>query len=136
VTAYTEVASATSSCTSIILQNIVVPAKKTLDLSSLKTGTTVTFAGTTVCVFLASVFVLTTLQTFEYAAWTGDLIEVGGTNFHVTSQPGAVLDGNGAAWWDGQGSNGGGDKSVPPFLHVPLSFSVSIHQNAFILYPD
>ena len=48
VTAYNDVASATASCTSIILQNIAVPAQKTLDLSKLKTGTTVMFSGKTV----------------------------------------------------------------------------------------
>ena len=48
VTAYTDVASATASCTSIVLQSIAVPAQKTLDLSKLKTGTTVTFSGKTV----------------------------------------------------------------------------------------
>ncbi|KAI9664077.1 MAG: hypothetical protein M1821_007568 [Bathelium mastoideum] len=92
VTAYSAVASATASCTAITLENIAVPGGKTLDLSKLKTGTTVTFAGTT---------------TFGYYDWDGDLIEVGGTNITVTSAEGAIIDGNGESWWDGQGSNGG-----------------------------
>jgi polygalacturonase len=48
VTAVAQVASATASCTSIVLSNLAVPTSTTLNLSKLKTGTTVTFAGKTV----------------------------------------------------------------------------------------
>ncbi|OCK75136.1 glycoside hydrolase family 28 protein [Lepidopterella palustris CBS 459.81] len=92
VTAYTAVAAATVSCTSITLDNIHVPSGSILDLSKLKTGTTVTFAGKT---------------TFDYYNGNINLIEIGGTDITVTSKPGAIIDGNGQAWWDGLGSNGG-----------------------------
>jgi hypothetical protein len=92
VTAYTDVPSATASCTAITLDGIHVPGNDTLNLSQLKTGTTVTFAGTT---------------TFGYANADYNMIEVGGTDITVTAATGAIIDGNGQAWWDGQGSNGG-----------------------------
>jgi hypothetical protein len=38
---------------------------------------------------------------------TDDLIQIGGTDITIQGEPGAVLDGNGPAWWDGLGSNGG-----------------------------
>jgi polygalacturonase len=34
-------------------------------------------------------------------------IQVSGKNVTVTAAIGAVIDGNGQAYWDGQGSNGG-----------------------------
>lgn len=92
VTAYTAIPAATAACTSITLDNIHVPGNSTLNLSKLLTGTTVTFAGET---------------TFGFAAVDYNLIEVGGTNITITSEIGAIIDGNGQAWWDGQGSNGG-----------------------------
>ncbi|KAI9689688.1 MAG: hypothetical protein M1820_010088 [Bogoriella megaspora] len=92
VTAYSAIPAATSSCTSIVLQDVAVPGGSTLDISKLKTGTTVTFAGTT---------------TFEYADADYDMIKAGGTNITITAAEGAIIDGNGQAWWDGQGSNGG-----------------------------
>ncbi|KAJ4304727.1 hypothetical protein N0V90_000254 [Kalmusia sp. IMI 367209] len=92
VTQYSDVPAAVSSCTAIALSNIEVPSGKTLDLSSLKTGTTVTFTGKT---------------TFAYYDGNIDLIKVGGTNITITAAPDAVIDGNGQAWWDGLGSNGG-----------------------------
>ena len=45
---YEEVAQAVACCKQIVLRNIAVPGGQTLDLSGLKTGTTVTFAGITV----------------------------------------------------------------------------------------
>lgn len=45
-------------------------------------------------------------QTFGFKAWTSPLVLIGGTDFHITAAPGAVIDGNGAAWWDGKGDNG------------------------------
>ena len=34
-------------------------------------------------------------------------IVIGGTDITITAESGAVIDGNGQAYWDGQGSNGG-----------------------------
>ncbi|KAH8668686.1 the polygalacturonase [Xylariales sp. PMI_506] len=88
-----------ASCTSIVLNGITVPAGETLDLTGLKTGTTVTFQGTT---------------TFGYKEWDGPLISVSGTSITVTGASGHVINGNGAKWWDGKGSNGG--KTKPKFF--------------------
>jgi polygalacturonase len=51
-------------------------------------------------------------QTFAYEEENVDLIQIGGTDITVQGAPGHVLDGNGPAWWDGEGSNGGKAKSV------------------------
>lgn len=92
VTSYTAVPAAVAACTSIVLNNVKVPGNATLDLSELSAGTIVTFAGIT---------------TFDYANANYNLITVGGTNITITAEPDAIIDGNGQAWWDGQGSNGG-----------------------------
>jgi polygalacturonase len=92
VTAYSAVAAATVACNDIILDNITVPGNSTLDLSKLKTGTKVTFEGRTF---------------WEYFDANYPLIKVGGTNIEITATKDALLDGNGQAWWDGLGSNGG-----------------------------
>ncbi|KAG6368740.1 hypothetical protein INS49_002954 [Diaporthe citri] len=91
VSTYTAVSSAVASCTDIVLNGITVPAGKQLDLSGVQPSTTVTFSGTT---------------TFGFNAWTSPLVLIGGTDFHITAESGAILDGNGPAWWDGQGDNG------------------------------
>ncbi|KAJ4993730.1 endopolygalacturonase 1 [Stagonosporopsis vannaccii] len=90
-----------SSCTNIVLNNINVPAGTTLDLTKLKDGTTVTFQGTT---------------SFGYKEWKGPLISVSGTKITVKGASGHVIDGNGAKWWDGKGTNGGKDK--PKFFYA------------------
>lgn len=46
-------------------------------------------------------------QFWEFAEANYNLLQVGGVNLTVQGTPGSVLDGNGAAWWDGIGSNGG-----------------------------
>ncbi|KAL5363351.1 putative endopolygalacturonase I [Aspergillus floccosus] len=93
--------SGASSCSSIVLKNIAVPAGKTLDLSNVKDGTTITFEGTT---------------TFGYKEWKGPLIRLGGKDITVTMAKGAVIDGEGSRWWDGKGTNGG--KTKPKFLYA------------------
>ncbi|KAJ7245663.1 polygalacturonase precursor [Mycena haematopus] len=92
VTAIAQLPSATASCTAIVISNLAVPTATTLNLSTLKAGTTVTFAGNT---------------TFAYTDWDSDLIEIGGEDITIRGAPGSIIDGNGQAWWDGQGSNGG-----------------------------
>ncbi|KAN0065208.1 Polygalacturonase 1 [Thecaphora frezii] len=86
-------------CKSITLSNIQVPAKTTLDLTGLSSGTQVVFSGTT---------------TFGYAPWEGPLISVSGNNVKITAASGAEIDCGGARWWDGKGSNGG--KVKPKFF--------------------
>ncbi|KAH0347195.1 glycoside hydrolase, partial [Aureobasidium melanogenum] len=95
VTSYSGVATAVSSCTNITLDSIAVPGNTTLDLTKLKNGTTVVFAGKT---------------TFAYADANYDMIKVAGTDVTITAEKGAIIDGNGQAWWDGLGSNGGVSK--------------------------
>lgn len=95
-TAYDDIADIIASCTNIVLDNISAPASSTIDLSHLQAGTTVTFSGTTS-------FGTTADSDF-------DPIVVKGTNITITGAEGHVIDGNGAAYWDGQGSNGGTDK--------------------------
>ncbi|KAF2030685.1 glycoside hydrolase [Setomelanomma holmii] len=90
-----------ASCTAIIIKDMTVPAGTTLDLTSLTSGTTVTFQGTT---------------TFGYKEWEGPLISVSGTKITVSGASGHVIDGAGAKWWDGQGSNGG--KTKPKFFYA------------------
>jgi len=97
-TSTSQLASGKGSCTSITLSNVVVPAGQSLDLTGLKSGTTVTFAGTT---------------SFGYKEWEGPLIDADGT-ITITGASGHLIDGGGARWWDGQGSNGG--KTKPKFF--------------------
>jgi hypothetical protein len=84
-----------ASCSAIIIKDMTVPAGTTLDLTKLKTGTSVTFQGTT---------------TFGYKEWEGPLISVSGTNLKVTGAAGHVINGAGEKWWDGKGTNGGKTK--------------------------
>jgi polygalacturonase len=117
VTAYASISSAVASCTNIVLSGISAPASSTINLASLQTGTTVTFAGKTV----SSIGSLRqngfTHETNQYGQTFGytedsdfDPIVIGGTDITITGASGHVIDGNGQAYWDGQGSNGGTDK--------------------------
>ncbi|KAI4845585.1 glycoside hydrolase [Aureobasidium sp. EXF-8845] len=116
VTSYSGVAAAVSSCTSIILDGIAVPGNTTLDLTKLKTGAVVTFAGTT---------------TFAYADANYDMIKVTGTDVTITAEKGAIIDGNGQAWWDGLGSNGGVAKPNH-FITVSKAVGKSVIKNLVI----
>jgi len=88
-------------CATIVLDNIVVPSGTTLDMTGLSDGTAVIFSGTT---------------TFEYDEWSGPLISVSGTDIAVSGASGHELDGGGAQWWDGKGTNGG--KTKPKFFYA------------------
>lgn len=90
-----------SSCSSIVLKDIAVPAGKTLDLSKAADGATITFEGTT---------------TFGYKEWKGPLIRFGGKGITITQAKGAVIDGDGSRWWDTKGTNGG--KTKPKFMYA------------------
>lgn len=95
MTQYTDISAAVASCTAITLDGITVPGNSSIVLSKLKANSHVTFAGET-------------FFTFSNAtASTLDLITVTGTNLTIDGAPGHVINGNGPAWWDGQGSNGG-----------------------------
>ncbi|KAF2138743.1 glycoside hydrolase family 28 protein [Aplosporella prunicola CBS 121167] len=88
-------------CTSIVLKDITVPAGETLDLSDLADNTQVEFQGTT---------------SFEYDEWEGPLIRFSGTGLTISGAEGHLINGNGAKWWDGKGTNGGKDK--PKFFYA------------------
>ncbi|KAJ5776376.1 uncharacterized protein N7511_001387 [Penicillium nucicola] len=102
------------SCSTITLSNVAVPAGTTLDLTGLAKGTTVIFEGTT---------------TFGYKEWSGPLVSVSGTSITVKGASGAVLNGDGARWWDGKGTNGG--KTKPKFFYAH-SLTSSTIENIYI----
>ncbi|KAG6095969.1 hypothetical protein E4U30_001853 [Claviceps sp. LM220 group G6] len=91
-----------TSCSTITLRNLKVPAGKTFDLSDLNEGTRVIFTGRT---------------TFGYQEWEGPLISVSGTNIKISGSPGNLFDCQGQRWWDGKGSNGEGKKK-PNFFNA------------------
>jgi hypothetical protein len=62
--------------------------------------------------------------TFGYEEWSGPLVSVSGTDITVTGASGAYLNGNGADWWDGEGSNGG--KTKPKFFYAHSMISSTI----------
>jgi polygalacturonase len=62
--------------------------------------------------------------TFGYKEWSGPLVSVSGTDITVTGASGAVLNGDGARWWDGKGTNGG--KTKPKFFYAHKMISSSI----------
>lgn len=94
-------ASGVKNCKNVVLSGIAVPAGETLDLSDAADGTTFTFEGTT---------------TFGYKEWTGPLIRFAGSDITIQGADGHLIDGNGAKWWDGKGTNGGKDK--PKFFYA------------------
>ncbi|GAB0137340.1 hypothetical protein EsDP_00005611 [Epichloe bromicola] len=99
---FTDAASAIrekGSCRTITLNNIQVPAGRTLDLSKLQDNTHVIFSGRT---------------TFGYAEWDGPLISVSGNSISVEGAPRHIIDCDGKRWWDNQGANGG--KKKPKFF--------------------
>lgn len=98
------------SCSTIILNNIAVPAGKTLDLTSLNSGTQVIFQGHT---------------TFGFSQWSGPLISISGTNIAISGASGNVIDGDGHRWWDGKGGNGGLVKPKFFAAHNLVSSSIS-----------
>ncbi|KAJ5128152.1 extracellular polygalacturonase [Penicillium atrosanguineum] len=101
---FTEAARASaskSSCSTIVLSDIEVPAGETLDLTDLNDGTKVIFEGTT---------------TFGYEEWDGPLIKISGSGITVEAADGAEIDGDGSRWWDGEGTNGG--KTKPKFFYA------------------
>ncbi|UPX20484.1 Endo-polygalacturonase [Ascochyta rabiei] len=88
-----------AACATIVLNNVAVPSGTTLDLSKLADDTTVIFEGTT---------------TWGYKEWAGPLLSIAGNKITVKGATGAVLDADGARWWDGKGGNGG--KTKPKFF--------------------
>lgn len=80
---YSSASVSKSSCSTIILDALTVPAGKTLDMTDLPDGTTVIFEGET---------------SFAYSEWDGPLFAVSGTNIKVAGESSgtSILNGNGA----------------------------------------
>lgn len=99
ITQFDQVSSVVSSCTDIVINGLTVPGGKQLALN-LKSGSTLTFKGTT---------------KFEHGAWDGPMVLVKGSKVVVKADSSAVLDGQGAAYWDGLGGSG---STKPKFFRV------------------
>ncbi|XP_072375684.1 polygalacturonase-like [Diabrotica undecimpunctata] len=100
ISKWADVSNVVKSCTKIVVQNLAVPAGKTLELD-LKSGTSLTFSGTT---------------SFGYGTyWEGPLIVIKGDNIHVAGNSGSKLDGQGAHYWDGKGDKG---NKKPKFFKI------------------
>lgn len=80
---YSSAIAAKSSCSTIILDALTVPAGVTLDMTDLPDDTVVIFQGET---------------TFGYKEWEGPLFAVSGTGIKVAGEAsgGSILNGNGA----------------------------------------
>lgn len=63
--------------------------------------------------------------TWGYEEWDGPLLQIEGTGITITGASGAYLNGNGADWWDGEGSNGG--KTKPKFFYAHNLVSSTIN---------
>ncbi|TVY85531.1 Polygalacturonase [Lachnellula suecica] len=112
-----QIAAAVASCTEITLQDIAAPDGQAIDLSDLKPNSVVTFAGLTTFGFVDS----------------KDFVPItaGGKNVTITCVSGAIIDGNGQAYWDGLGSNGGANKPNH-FFKVTEMTGGSVIKNLFI----
>ncbi|KUL85738.1 hypothetical protein ZTR_08527 [Talaromyces verruculosus] len=116
-TDYSQISSAVTSCTNIVLSNIAAPNGSAIDLSGLQAGTTVTFDGLTT-------FGFTNSSSFNP-------MTISGAGITITANPGAVIDGNGQAYWDGLGSNGGVPKP-DHFIVVKKVTANSVIKNLYI----
>ncbi|XP_018324142.1 polygalacturonase-like [Agrilus planipennis] len=110
-----ELSSIKQSCTSITIQDLTVPAGQTLDLTGLKSGTTVTFNGTI---------------HFDIENWHGHLVDVSGDHIAARGLPGNRIDGGGPSYWDSEGGNS--LKAKPKLFNVEkLSNSVIENLNIY-----
>ncbi|KAI0967338.1 endopolygalacturonase 4 [Xylaria arbuscula] len=116
---YSSASKSKSSCSTLILDTLTVPGGVTLDMTDLPDETVVIFKGET---------------TFEAAEWEGPLFAVSGTSVKVAGEAsgGSILNGNGASYWDGEGSNGG--KTKPKFFQAH-DLTDSLIENLEILNP-
>lgn len=113
---YSSASKSKASCSTIILDGLTVPAGETLDMTDLEDGTVVIFEGTT---------------TWEYEEWEGPLFAVSGTSIKVAGTTSAVLDGQGALWWDGEGDDG---KTKPKFFQAH-DLTDSTIEDIYVLNP-
>lgn len=95
VTAAADASASADSCSNILLQDVTIAASEGLTVT-VPSGGALLFGGT---------------MTVEYTPDTDYTpIVLSGSNVKVAGLAGAVIDGQGAQYWDGEGSNGGSDK--------------------------
>ncbi|KAI9643301.1 hypothetical protein NHQ30_007919 [Ciborinia camelliae] len=115
---YSQIAGCIASSTNIILSDVYAPSGSSINMASVMNGTTITFAGRT---------------TFGYTNSSGFTpIVFGGCGITITAEPGAIIDGNGQAYWDGLGSNGGKPKPNT-FIKASNLIGSSVIENLYIL---
>jgi polygalacturonase len=105
-TALSDATKSKTSCSTIVLSNIAVPSGVTLDMTGLNSGTHVC-ATPSECLEISLIYLQVTFEgttSFGYKEWSGPLISFSGTDITITGASGHVIDGNGAAWWDGKSS--------------------------------
>ncbi|PQE10473.1 putative endopolygalacturonase protein [Rutstroemia sp. NJR-2017a BBW] len=100
---YSSAMKSKAACSTIILNSLTVPGGVTLDMTDLPDDTTIIFQGET---------------SFAYKEWAGPLFAVSGTGITVAGSNAktAILNGNGASYWDGEGGSGG--KTKPKFFQA------------------
>ncbi|KAF7287243.1 hypothetical protein GWI33_002062 [Rhynchophorus ferrugineus] len=86
VTDFDDIQQAVSNCQKIILKDVVIPEKTSLEMRLL-TGTELIFEGNI---------------THVPAEWAGDLLRIYGSNLTISGAPGHVFDGLGAKHWKGK----------------------------------
>ncbi|XP_060528071.1 polygalacturonase-like [Cylas formicarius] len=106
VTDFGQLSNAVAKCSQLSVKDLTVPAGKSLEINLLK-GATLTFEGTI---------------KFDYEEWDGPLVRIGGEDITVIGAPGHVLDGQGALYWDGKGSDG---ISKPKFFKIDAAYSAT-----------
>lgn len=95
VTALADVTASAKACSNVLLSGMTIPASSTLSVT-VPTNGALLFAGTM------------TVEFTPDASYTPIVIK--GTNAKVAGLAGAVIDGQGSKYWDGEGSNGGSPK--------------------------
>ncbi|XP_060534970.1 uncharacterized protein LOC132707227 isoform X2 [Cylas formicarius] len=105
VSDFGDVEAATEKCSSIIFENLYVPAGVTLKLN-LTDGANVTFRGNT---------------TFGFTNWLGPLVTINGTGLTMQGDEGSIFDGQGQLYWDGLGDKG---TQKPQFFTIQAFHSV------------
>lgn len=92
VTALSQVTASAKACSNVLLSGMTIPASSTLSVT-VPTGGALLFAATM------------TVEFTPDADYTPIVLK--GKNAKVVGLKGAVIDGQGAKYWDGEGSNGG-----------------------------
>lgn len=101
ISSASDITSSNKACTTINIEAFTMTAGETLDLTGLASGTTVNLLGEV---------------TFGVKNWDGPLFEIGTSSSSGTftfNGNGKTLNGQGASYWDGEGTNGGVTKPHP-----------------------